>query len=226
MTRQKEIEKTSLKFLKNSLLSIVAGIVFYLACALFFSLLPTHPPKQTCLPGNEIFIASNGVHLDIIFPVENIEPQLLQSLDVLPGTLFIGFGWGDKEFYIKTPEWSDLTLPVAFKALFLKSKTAMHVTFYPYSFQSWKKLLLCSEQLKKLNRYVFNSFKKDNQGNLLKMDFGGYTMYDDFYNATGSFSIFHTCNVWVNVALKEIEVKTSVWSPFDFGILYHLKNEK
>jgi uncharacterized protein (TIGR02117 family) len=226
VTRQKEIVKTSLKFRKNSLLAIIAGVVFYLAGALLFSLLPTHPPQQNCLPEHEIFIASNGIHLDIIFPVENIEPQLLQSLDVLPGTLFIGFGWGDKEFYIKTPEWSDLTFPVAFKALFLKSKTAMHVTFYPCSFQSWKKLLLCSEQLKKLNRYVFNSFKKNNQGNLLKMDFEGYTMYDDFYDATGSFSIFHTCNVWVNVALKKIEVKTSVWSPFDFGILYHLKNEK
>jgi uncharacterized protein (TIGR02117 family) len=226
MRRQKEIIKTSLNSLKKILFAIFAGIAFYLACALIFSLMPTHPPKQTCLPGNEIFITSNGVHLDIIFPVENLEPQLLHKLDILPGTLFIGFGWGDKEFYIKTPEWSDLTLPVAFKALFLKSKTAMHVTFYPRSFQSWKKLLLCSEQLKKLNRYVLNSFKKNNQGNLQKMDFEGYTRYDDFYNATGSFSIFHTCNVWVNVALKEIEVKTSVWSPFDFGILYHLKNEK
>lgn len=154
MTKQKEIVKTSLKFLKNSLLAIIAGVVFYLAGALLFSLLPTHPPQQNCLPEHEIFIASNGIHLDIIFPVENIEPQLLQSLDVLPGTLFIGFGWGDKEFYIKTP------------------------------------------------------------------------LYDNFYDATGSFSIFHTCNVWVNVALKEIEVKTSVWSPFDFEILYHLKNEK
>lgn len=226
MRRRKEIIKTSLKFLKKTLLGIVAGFAIYLFFALLFSFLPTHPPQQNCLPENEIFIASNGIHLDIILPVEHVAPQIRQQLNILPGTLFIAFGWGDKNFYVNTPEWSDLTLPVAFKALFLKSETAMHITFYPYAFQTWKKLELCSTQLIRLNYYIENSFKKNEQGNFLKMDFEGYTQFDDFYDATGSFSLFQTCNVWVNLALKEIEVKTSVWSPFDFGILYHLKNLK
>jgi len=224
MKRQKEIIKTSLKFLKNIFLALVAGIAFYLGIAVLFSFLPTHPPHQNCRPEHEIFIASNGIHLDIILPVENVEPKILQKLNVLPGTLFIAFGWGDKEFYIKTPEWSDLTIPVAFRALFLKSETAMHVTYLPYSFQSGKKIKLCAAQLKKLNAYIENSFTKDGQGNLQNMDFEGYSRYDDFYDANGSFSLFRTCNVWVNVALKEISIKTSVWSPFDFGVLYHIKN--
>ncbi|WP_372949089.1 TIGR02117 family protein [Mariniphaga sp.] len=223
MRRQKEIVKNSLKFLKNIFLALVAGIAFYLGIAALFSFLPTHPPKQNCLPQHEIFVASNGIHLDIILPVENITPQILHNLDVLPGTLFIGFGWGDKEFYIKTPVWSDLTIPVAFRALFLKSETAMHVTYLPRSFPSWKKIQLCANQLKKLNFYIENSFVKDDHGNLKKMDFEGYSRFDDFYDANGSFSLFRTCNVWVNVALKEIGIKTSVWSPFDLGVLYHLK---
>lgn len=226
MTRQKEIAIASLKFLQKTLFGFIAGFLFYLFFALLFSFLPTHPPQQNCLPENEIFIASNGVHLDLILPIENVSPQIRRQLNILPGTQFIAFGWGDKEFYVKTPEWSDLTFPVAFKALFLKSETAMHVTFYPYTFQTWKKLKLCSVQLTRLNYYIENSFKKNEQGNFLKMDFEGYTTYDNFYDATGSFSLFNTCNVWVNLALKEIEIKTSVWSPFDFGILYHLKNTK
>jgi len=226
MRRQKDGLKFALKILTKTLFAIGSAIAVYFVCALFFSLLPTHPPKQNCIPKHEVFIASNGIHLDIILPVENLNPPLSDQLGILPGTMYMAFGWGDKEFYIKTPEWTDLTFKVAFKALFMKSETAMHVTFYPRSFQSWKKIGLCTEQLKKLNRYVFNSFKKDNHGNLLKMDFEGYTMYDDFYDASRSFSIFRTCNVWVNVALKEIEVKTSVWSPFDFGVLFHLKNVK
>lgn len=226
MRRQKELVKTSLKFLKKTLFGFIAGFGFYLFFALLFSFLPTHPPQQNCLPKNEIFIASNGIHLDIILPVEYVAPQIRQQLNILPGTLFIAFGWGDKEFYVKTPEWSDLTVPVAFKALFLKSETAMHVTFYRYAFRTWEKLKLCSAQLTRLNYYIENSFKKNEQGNFLKMDFEGYTQFDDFYDATGSFSLFHTCNVWINLALKEIEVKTSVWSPFDFGVLFHIKNLK
>jgi len=38
----------------------------------------------------------------------------------------------------------------------------------------------------------------------------------------GSFSLIKTCNIWVNKALKETGVPTSVWSPFDFCILYYL----
>jgi uncharacterized protein (TIGR02117 family) len=223
MRRQKEKIKTSLKFLKNIFLVLIAGITFYLGIAILFSFLPTHPPQQNCQPEHEIFVASNGIHLDIILPVKNVKPELIQKLGVLPGTLFIAFGWGDKEFYIKTPEWSDLTIPVAFRALFLKSETAMHVTYLPYFVQSGQKIQLSAVQLKKLNDYIENSFTKDGHGNLQKMDFKGYSRYDDFYDAKGSFSLFRTCNVWVNVALKEIGIKTSVWSPFDFGVLYHIK---
>jgi hypothetical protein len=82
----------------------------------------THPPKQDCVTDREIYITTNGVHLDIVLPVENVEPEFLSRLEILPGTKYVSFGWGDKEFYINTPQWKDLTLKTAFKALFLKSK--------------------------------------------------------------------------------------------------------
>lgn len=225
MRRKKEIGKTTLQLLKKSLLAILIIIAGYIFTAFLFSFLPTHPPRHNCSPEFDIYISTNGVHLDIILPVENLDPQIVKKLDKLPETLFIAFGWGDKEFYIKTPEWSDLTFPVAFRALFLKSETAMHVTYLPWALSEWKKIRLCSWQLDKLNRYIENSFQKNENGNFVQMDFEGYSRFDSFYNAKESFSLFTTCNVWVNVALKEIEVKTSVWSPFDFGVLFHIQNE-
>ncbi len=225
MIRQKEKVRILISFLKKSFLTVIGVAVIYFVFALLFSFLPTHPPSQDCNPEFEVYIATNGVHLDIIFPVENLDPQILQKLDKLPETLFIAFGWGDKEFYIKTPEWSDLTFPVAFRALFLKSETAMHVTYLPWALSEWKKIRLCSWQLDRLNRYIENSFQKNEYGNFILLDFDGYSRFDSFYNAQGSFSLFRTCNVWVNVALKEIEIKTSVWSPFDLGVLFHVQKE-
>ena len=55
-----------------------------------------------------------------------------------------------------------------------------------------------------------------------KLDVEGYNSYDSFFEAKGSFSFYRTCNIWVNKALKVIGVKTSIWSPFDFGVLHHL----
>jgi uncharacterized protein (TIGR02117 family) len=211
------------RLLEKIFISVIAFPVTYLFCALFFSLLPTHPPEKDCPVSEEVYISGNGVHLDIIVPVDRLKPSLLSHLELLPGTRFVAFGWGDKEFYIKTPEWSDLTLPVAFRAVFLKSESAMHVTCLPRLFPECKRIGLCSWQMERLNCYIQNSFKRDESGNILKLNFEGYSPYDSFYDARGSFSLFRTCNVWVGRALKEIEVKTSVWSPFEFGILFHVR---
>lgn len=210
------------KFLKILLFSILSIITIYFVFALLFSFLRTIPSEQTCSPTKEIFITSNGVHLDIVIPVENVQPEFLEKLDILKGTKYVSFGWGDQEFYINTPTWADLTFGTAFKALFLKSKTAMHVTCYQSSYQSWKRLKLCSPQLDLLNQYIENSFTKTEAGSLIKLNVEGYYNYDSFFAAKGSFSFYKTCNIWVNKALKVIGVRTSIWSPFDFGILHHL----
>ena len=205
------------------LLIPVSLTILYFAFATLFSFLPTHPPAKNCIPEKYIYLNTNGVHVDLIVPAEYIDDTFNAQLGVMPATRYIAFGWGDRNFYINTPEWSDLTFPVAFRALFLKSRTAMHVTFYSQKINSWKQLSLCSEQLSTLIDYIHNSFAENEDGKLVKMDFEGYNQYDSFFEARGSFSLFKTCNVWVNKALKEAEIRTAVWTPFDFGVLVHVK---
>ena len=48
-----------------------------------------------------------------------------------------------------------------------------------------------------------------------------YGKNDAFYEATGRYSLFHTCNTWTNNALKIAGQKACVWTPFDTGIFYH-----
>ncbi|XQC04883.1 DUF2459 domain-containing protein [Arcobacter cryaerophilus gv. pseudocryaerophilus] len=43
---------------------------------------------------------------------------------------------------------------------------------------------------------------------------------DAFYEAIGSYSIFHTCNTWTNNLLKKASLPASFWLAFDDGILY------
>ena len=210
------------QLLKRFLIALLILIGLYFLSALLLSMLKTHPQKMNCAKNREIFVTTNGVHLDIILRFEDIDPELLQKLEILPGTKYIAFGWGDKQFYINTPEWKDLTFKTAFKALFLKSETAMHVTCYFNKHSSWRTIQICESQLEILTSYVSDSFQKTEKGLFKKIDVPGYYETDFFYHAKGSFSLFKTCNVWVNQALKQAGVPTSIWSPFDFGILYHL----
>lgn len=214
--------KRIFKLLKRILLFAFTLVAIYLLSALILSLAKTHPPKLDCFKENVIFFTSNGIHLDIVLPVENIETGFLKKLEILPGTKYVSFGWGDRRFYLNTPEWKDLTCKTALNALFLKSETAMHVTCYSQKYDSWEKLNLCSSQLDILVQYIENSFQKNENDSLQKIDAQGYYNNDAFYEAKGSFTLFRTCNIWVNRAQKETGIKTSVWSPFDFGILYHL----
>ncbi len=214
--------KNILYIFRILLLTILVLVFLYMISAFLLSLLPTHPPEYSCHPRKKIYISSNGIHLDIIIPSSDIREQFLENLYILPGTKFVSFGWGDKEFYINTPEWSDLTLPVAFQAVFLKSESAMHVTCHRYDSESWKAISICKWQLDTLNAYIEKSFQKMENGRLKKLSFPGYNEFDAFYYANGSFSLFMTCNVWTNNALKKTGIRTSVWSPFTFGVLFHL----
>ena len=210
------------KSLKYLLLSVLTAIALYFLAAILFSLIKTKPPKIECSATSTIYIVSNGIHIDIILPLKDIDSLFLDDLEIKDGTAYVAFGWGDKDFYINTPEWSDLTFKTAFKALFLRSETAMHITFYPNSGLSWKSVNLCDEQLELLQQFIKNSFQKNQDGTLQKISVSGYSQYDTFFEAQGSFSLFYTCNVWVNQALKEAGIKTSLWSPFDKGILFHI----
>ena len=217
-----KITKLIFNLLKAVFAFLFVLIILYFLAALILSFMKTHPPKQDCVADKKIYITTNGVHLDIVLPVENIEPEFMNQLEILPGTKYVSFGWGDKEFYINTPEWKDLTFKTAFKALFLKSETAMHVTCYSTSYSSWRNIKICSSQIDLLNKYIEKSFSKNENGGLQKIAVPGYYESDFFYEATGSFSLFNTCNVWVNKALKVTGIQPSVWSPFDFGVLHHL----
>ena len=88
-----------------NLLKPVFAVLFYAVIlvfipALILSLIITHPPKPDCLHDREIYITTNGVHLDNALPVKNIEPEFLDLPEILRETIFVSIGWGDWESYI------------------------------------------------------------------------------------------------------------------------------
>ena len=164
-------------------------------------------------------MSTNGIHLDIIIPLENVSFDLKNNLEYNSAYKYLSFGWGDENFYLNTPTWSDLTFSTAFKALFLKSATLMHVTHYQNTKKKWKKVKIGKEQLYKLNKYIFNQFKTDDLGNKIIIPNSGYNVNDNFYKANGSYSCFNTCNTWVNSAFKNVNLKARIWTPFDFSLI-------
>ena len=211
--------------IRGIIIFILILVAIYLLAAIILSLSTTRPEVTDCRKEYQVYITSNGVHLDIILPVKNLGVSFAEQLDLPLQSSYIAFGWGDKEFYINTPTWSDVKMGTLLRALFTNSESAVHVVHINSKHQEWLEITLCQHQLQKLNKFIESTFRNDISGKFMEIDASGYTQWDRFYRASGNFSCFQTCNNWVNSSLKAAQVKTSIWSPFDKGVLYHLKKQ-
>ncbi len=214
------------KYLLRTVLTIVSLVAFYLLSAFCLSRIAVN---KNVVAGNDvpIYIKTNGVHTDIVVPVRNQQMDWSNEVKYANTILkdssmqWLAMGWGDKGFYLETPTWGDLTFKVAFKAAFGLGTTAIHATFYKQLTEdsSCKKMVITRKQYDQLCSYILNSFQKDSSGHVQPIrTTANYGNADAFYEANGSYSLFHTCNTWANNGLKASGQKCCLWTPFDTGI--------
>lgn len=210
------------------LMVVILALCSYLGIALVFSLIPVQ--KQTEEAQTiEIFLRSNGVHTDLVLPVNNehmnwaewVAYEHTQAADT--NSQWVAFGWGDKAFYTQTPSWEDLKPNVAFKAAFGLSSGALHTRFFRYmsSDEQTISLKISEESYQLLVAFIMETFETTaNQPIVIPHAYG---QYDAFYEAKGRYHFFHTCNTWTNNALKAAGLKACLWTPFDKGIFHHYR---
>ena len=194
-------------------------------------MIPVNKEKQK--PNDQItaYILTNGVHTDIVVPVKS---EAIDWSTFIPFTdtkskkefKYIAFGWGDKGFYLDTPEWKDLKFSTAFKAAFWLGDSAMHTTFYDEMTigEDCRRVYMSLEEYKSLITYIKKSYDLDqnNKVELIKTD-AVYGNNDAFYEAKGSYSLFFTCNTWAANALKAAKKEDPLWTATQQGIFYHYK---
>lgn len=109
----KIVRKTAKYFLFILLIPIA-----YVVISLTLSTVTIDRNNTVETPDKTIYLASNGVHLDIVIPIRNLDSLLLLDLHHMSNEKYMAFGWGDEEFYLNTPTWDDLSFLTAFKAGF------------------------------------------------------------------------------------------------------------
>ncbi len=175
-----------------------------------------------------VYVRSNGVHTDVCLPSETDDccwTDFVPMADFPNAASFDYFtvGWGDKGFFLDTPEWSDLTASTAFNAAFLPSSTAMHVSYgaEPLVDDRCRKVSISRKDYRRMVHYVKNSFQEQATGVTL-IEGRGYGVSDNFYEAKGAYHLFNTCNTWTNEVLKAGGIKTSWFATMPDGIMNHL----
>lgn len=224
--------KVIFKILLKTLLFIIIFVLIYGLSAFVLSIIPVNKNTLDITKEYTIYIKSNGVHTDLVLPIktdikdwsEQIKYENIQSKDSTHH--YLAFGWGDKGFYLDTPEWSDLKFSTAFNAAFNLGTSAMHTTFYKkiHESESCVKIEISREQYQKIITFIEASFQYDTNGNTIFIDATTYGKNDSFYEAQRTYNLFYTCNTWANQALKVSGLKAAFWTPADKGIFYHYQN--
>ena len=173
-----------------------------------------------------IYLSTNGVHTDFIVPIvsKHADWQNLLGLNSVKGE-WVAIGWGDRGFYLNTPEWKDLKFKTAFEAVSGLGSTALHITQMERVNENEDCVLvqMNSSDYQLLIAYINNYFVLDDKEKGILIKSSGYGLNDYFYEAKGSYSAFYTCNTWVNQGLKSANQKAAFWTLTDTGILRHYR---
>jgi len=179
----------------------------------------------------KIYLMKSGVHTDFVLPVKN---EIVDWTQVFPRkntgfndstTKLIAIGWGDKNFYMNTPEWSDLTFKTAISAMAGLGNSAIHSTYY-YEILSDRpiiQLYLSKRQYTELVSYIQQQLNRTKNGSTIYIPAKNKKVVsgnDAFYAAHRRYSMFLTCNSWINRGLKACHKRACLWTPFAGGIYY------
>lgn len=208
--------------------------LLYAAAAFALSRIPVNRNFVPADEGVEIAVLSNGVHVDIALPLENMHYDWMKHLrkeDFArfdPGVQFVAFGWGERTFYLETPTWADVNPILVMRAFCGMGRSVMHVELLgqaPSPSKSCRRFKISPDQYHLLCQQIMKTMKTDSQGKLSPIAGAHYHDYDAFYEAAGHYHVFHTCNAWAGDVLRASGIRVGLWTPTTGGVFACLPGE-
>ena len=217
------------KWVARALSLLLALPAIYLIAALAGSLIPVNRGWREPAQGTTIYLADNGVHVDVIMPIDGqgLDWRPLIPLSdfaaVDPNAGWIAFGSGERRVYLNTPTWWDVTPRTIWSAL-TGGERVMHVEYVPSPDYAVRQVRLRPEEYRRLWAAIRSDFELDSRGRPRRIDHPGYGPSDGFYRATGKANAIRTCNAMAAHWLRLAGVRTSLWSPFAQGLVWRYRN--
>ncbi len=224
-------KRRAIRVLLGSLLLLVSAPIAWFLAALVLGAIPANAAWAEPGRGVTIFVRTNGVHTWIVMPKVNaiMDWRPYAPPDHLGDPRYgradhVAIGYGNRDFYLETPTWADLTLGNAFHAAFGNGSTLLHVEHdhRPRADEWQRPIVLAPDQYRRLAEYIRPRFRLDAQGRSIPLLGRGYSDWDMFYEAQGGYSFVLTCNEWTGRALRAAGVRTGLWTPLSQSIMWRL----
>ncbi|MGR3712954.1 MAG: DUF2459 domain-containing protein [Shimia sp.] len=178
--------------------------------------------------GTPVWVFDHGYHAGLVLQRESLQQFgghfAAAWLAQFPDADWFEFGWGDAGFYYDVPTFSDVTVGIAAKALFLPSDSVLHIAtghgspWQVFTQSDGVEVPVTDAALREIVAFVEAGAAADVQ---LGSGFYGESA---FYEGQGKYHLFQTCNSWVSQALRAGGLASAPGpSLFSAGLLWDLK---
>ena len=197
--------------------------------AIIGGLVGANPQWRAPRHGVTIMVETNGFHTGFIFPnrAAGIDwhrifpPQDLADQRYHPkgATTHVAIGWGERDFYLNTPSWSQLDPMILVRASLGSDQTLVHVYHLRNPMPGYyaRELTLSQHDYRRLARSVMASLALPEAGRPKSMP--GYGIDDLFYRGRGHYNLFNSCNAWTGRQLRNIGVRVGIWTPTENDVM-------
>ena len=214
-----------LRFLIILVCILPAALLIYTLAA--FGALLLAPRTEMPAEGVAIYACDNGVHTDLVIPVDfaGIDLRTMFGERAFTGSTdafdHVNIGWGSRDFYINTPTWAEFDLATAAKSV-LWDETVLHVEYRqrPVAGENCAQWRVDQAAQERIMYFIRQSLRLS--GLLPVQAAPGYGDRDTFYVANGRYTIIETCNQWTGRALRLGGAPVAPWTPYSFLVLWHL----
>jgi uncharacterized protein (TIGR02117 family) len=167
-----------------------------------------------------VCVAKFGYHSNILIPLRN---TILYWRDYLTLTdadasvnsdyRYLGFGWGERVWYIDPPTQLDRQILYGARALLLPNSSALKVQRYRSlpQYEVIKCVGVSRAKYLKLIEFIKQSFQRDKQGNVIRVA-EAPQWNATFYEAKGTYSVLNNSNHWTARGLRIAGINTPLWA--------------
>ena len=200
-------------------------IGLYFAAALAGSFIPANSDWREPDRGIPIFVETNGVHVSLIVPMsaagedlsDLIRPEHLANTDLYGTHAMVG--WGHKRVYRNAQSWSDVQSADIASAIIGSKETTLHIYHLidPRPAPHRKRFLVSQRQFQGIIASIRSTFRLTSDGRSTAHP--AYAPDDLFYDSTGHYSAYTTCNEWTGEVLRKAGVRMGIWTPMPGGVM-------
>ena len=204
--------------------AILLAVGLYLLAAWIGSSIPRNRDWVEPRSGGVLIaVETNGVHTALVLPLTTPTKDWREDFaltDVArpdrPYT-HVSISWGEREVFLDTPTWWDLSPLTVLKILTVGGGGLEHVAFYvrPAASDTLRPFRISDAQYARLVNAIEAHLPR--QRPLVKHP--GYGASDVFYDVGGVYTAVNTCNQWTGNRLADAGVRIGRWTPIESGVM-------